>query len=101
MNLIILGAPGSGKGTLARNLEKEYNIPHISTGEIFRENIEHKTNLGLKAKEIIKNEIENFFADKIDSDFVFDSLVQLNKLAKVEKNYNKTIVYRIERGKNA
>ena len=74
MNIIILGAPGSGKGTLARNLEKEYNIPHISTGEIFRENIEHKTNLGLKAKETIKK--GEFVSDEITIEIVKSRLAQ-------------------------
>ena len=51
MRLIILGAPGSGKGTIAAELTKKYNILHISTGDIFRANIKEKTPLGIKAKE--------------------------------------------------
>ena len=51
MNLILLGAPGSGKGTLAKNIVKNYNIPQISTGDILRANITFGTALGLKAKE--------------------------------------------------
>ena len=39
MYIIMLGAPGSGKGTLAKELSKEYSLVHISTGDIFRENI--------------------------------------------------------------
>ncbi len=50
MNLILLGAPGSGKGTLAKNIVKNYNIPQISTGDILRANIAFGTELGLKAK---------------------------------------------------
>lgn len=50
MNLILLGAPGSGKGTLAKNIVKNYNIPQISTGDILRANITFGTELGLKAK---------------------------------------------------
>ena len=49
--IIILGAPGSGKGTQCKWIKKEYNIPHISTGDIFRENIAKGTELGKKAKE--------------------------------------------------
>lgn len=50
MRLIMLGAPGAGKGTQAANLAKELNIPHISTGDIFRANIKNGTELGKKAK---------------------------------------------------
>jgi len=53
MRLIILGAPGSGKGTIAAELTKKYNILHISTGDIFRANIKEKTPLGIRAKEYI------------------------------------------------
>jgi len=51
MNLILLGAPGSGKGTLAKNIAKEFKIPQISTGDILRANITFGTILGKKAKE--------------------------------------------------
>ena len=51
MNLILLGAPGSGKGTLAKNIVKNFNIPQISTGDILRANIAFGTILGKKAKE--------------------------------------------------
>lgn len=51
MRLILLGPPGAGKGTQAANIVKKYNIPHISTGDIFRKNIKEGTDLGLKAKE--------------------------------------------------
>jgi adenylate kinase len=53
MKLIILGAPGAGKGTQADKITKHYKIPHISTGDIFRENIKNKTELGIKVEEII------------------------------------------------
>jgi adenylate kinase len=49
MYIIMLGAPGSGKGTLAKELSKQYNLVHISTGDIFRENIKNETELGKKA----------------------------------------------------
>ncbi len=53
MNIILLGAPGAGKGTLAAKLEKAYKLPHISTGDIFRENIKKGTPVGLQAKSYI------------------------------------------------
>jgi len=48
--IVLLGAPGSGKGTQAQMLAKRYNIPHISTGDIFRYNIKNETSLGIEAK---------------------------------------------------
>lgn len=53
MRLVLLGPPGAGKGTQASAIVKKYNIPHISTGDIFRENIKQGTELGKKAKEYI------------------------------------------------
>lgn len=53
MNLIMLGAPGSGKGTMAKLIAKDFALPHISTGDIFRENIKNQTEIGKQAKAII------------------------------------------------
>ena len=53
MNVILLGAPGAGKGSQAVKLVSELNIPHISTGDIFRANIKNKTEIGLLAKSYI------------------------------------------------
>ncbi|HIW04679.1 MAG TPA: adenylate kinase [Firmicutes bacterium] len=53
MNVILLGAPGAGKGTQAVRIAAAMNIPHISTGDIFRKNIKEKTPVGLKAKSYI------------------------------------------------
>lgn len=50
MKIVMLGAPGAGKGTQAVNIAKEFGIPHISTGDIFRANIKNQTELGMKAK---------------------------------------------------
>lgn len=50
MKIIMLGAPGAGKGTQAKKLAAKYDIPHISTGDIFRANIKNGTELGNKAK---------------------------------------------------
>lgn len=55
MRLILLGPPGAGKGTQAEKIAKEFNIPHISTGDIFRANIKNETELGVKAKQYIDN----------------------------------------------
>lgn len=51
LRLILLGPPGAGKGTQAVSIVKRYNIPHISTGDMFRKNIKEGTDLGKKAKE--------------------------------------------------
>jgi adenylate kinase len=53
MKLIFLGPPGAGKGTLAAAVSKEYGIPQISTGDIFRDAIKRETELGKKVKEIV------------------------------------------------
>lgn len=50
MNIILLGAPGAGKGTQATKISDRYGLPHISTGDIFRENIKNQTPIGLLAK---------------------------------------------------
>ncbi|WP_408955522.1 adenylate kinase [Natroniella sp. ANB-PHB2] len=53
MYLLLVGPPGAGKGTQAKRLAKAYSIPHIATGDIFREAIKNETPLGKKAKEYI------------------------------------------------
>ena len=50
MKLLIMGRPGAGKGTQAANIKEYYNIPHISTGDMFRAAIKNQTKLGLLAK---------------------------------------------------
>ena len=50
MRLVLLGAPGAGKGTQAVFLKERHNLAHISTGDIFRENLKNSTPLGLEAK---------------------------------------------------
>ncbi len=50
MKLLIMGRPGAGKGTQAANIKEYYNIPHISTGDMFRAAIKNQTKLGLEAK---------------------------------------------------
>ena len=74
MNFIFLGPPGAGKGTLAKEVAKAYNIPHISTGDIFRENIRNQTELGKKAKAII--DAGGLVSDEITVGLVKDRLLQ-------------------------
>ncbi len=50
MNIILLGPPGTGKGTMAKEIAKEYKLPHISTGDMFREHLKKETALGKQAK---------------------------------------------------
>jgi adenylate kinase len=53
MKIILLGAPGAGKGTQAKRLAEKYDIPHVSTGDIFRANIKNQTPIGIVAKSYI------------------------------------------------
>lgn len=53
MKIILLGAPGSGKGTMAQKLTNDLKIPQISTGDIFRKNLKEETPLGLQVKDIM------------------------------------------------
>ena len=55
INLVLFGKPGAGKGTQALFLKKQYNLVHISTGDLFRNNIERETSLGLLAKSFMDN----------------------------------------------
>lgn len=72
MNFIFLGPPGAGKGTLAKEVAVAYSIPHISTGDIFRENIKNGTELGKKAKAII--DAGGLVSDEITIGLVKDRL---------------------------
>ena len=60
MKIIMLGAPGAGKGTQAKKIAEKYSIPHISTGDIFRANIKNGTELGQKAKTYMEKRIKRF-----------------------------------------
>ena len=72
MNLILLGAPGAGKGSQAAKITEYYNIPHISTGDIFRKNIKEQTALGKLAKTFI--DAGNLVPDEVVIDLVKDRL---------------------------
>ena len=72
MKLILLGAPGSGKGTQAAYISDKYDLPHISTGDLFRENIKEKTPLGLKVKAVM--DTGNLCPDDLTVELVKDRL---------------------------
>ena len=74
MHLILMGAPGSGKGTYAAVLKKYYRVPHISTGEIFRDAIAKETPMGLIAKTYIDK--GNLCPDDITNEIVKERLKQ-------------------------
>lgn len=74
MKLIVLGAPGSGKGTQAQEITKHYRIPHISTGSIFRENIKNKTELGNKVSNILSS--GGLVSDDLTNSIVKDRLLK-------------------------
>ena len=70
MNLIIFGPPGAGKGTQAQNIAKKFNIYKLSTGDLLRNEIKNKTEIGKKIEKIIEH-----------GDFVTDDIV--NKILKI------------------
>lgn len=74
MRLVILGPPGAGKGTQADFIVKKYNIVHISTGDIFRENIKNHTKLGEKAKSYMDKGL--LVPDELVIDLVEDRLAK-------------------------
>lgn len=74
MRLLIMGAPGAGKGTQATALGAHFGVPVISTGDIFRDNISRGTELGLKVKAIIDS--GDYVPDEVTEDIVADRLSQ-------------------------
>ncbi|MBO6215856.1 MAG: adenylate kinase [Lachnospiraceae bacterium] len=74
MKIIMLGAPGAGKGTQAKQIAGKYNIPHISTGDIFRANIKNGTELGKKAKEYMDQ--GQLVPDELTCDLVMDRIAE-------------------------
>lgn len=70
LKIIMLGAPGAGKGTQAKMLAEKYGIPHISTGDIFRANIKNGTELGAKAKEYMDKGL--LVPDELVVDLIMD-----------------------------
>ena len=74
MKIIMLGAPGAGKGTQAKKIADKYQVPHISTGDIFRANIKNGTELGMKAKTYMDQGL--LVPDELVVDLVVDRLGQ-------------------------
>ncbi len=74
MKIIMLGAPGAGKGTQAKMIAEKYSIPHISTGDIFRSNIKNGTELGTKAKAYMDQGL--LVPDELTCDLVVDRINQ-------------------------
>ena len=74
MKIIMLGAPGAGKGTQAKQIADKYAIPHISTGDIFRANLKAGTELGKKAKEYMDQGL--LVPDELTCDLVMDRISQ-------------------------
>lgn len=74
MKIIMLGAPGAGKGTQAKKIAAKYSVPHISTGDIFRANIKEGTELGKKAKTFMDQGL--LVPDELVVDLVVDRLGQ-------------------------
>jgi adenylate kinase len=74
MKIIMLGAPGAGKGTQAKQIADKYAIPHISTGDIFRANLKAGTELGKKAKEYMDQGL--LVPDELTCDLVMDRIGQ-------------------------
>ena len=84
MNIVMLGAPGAGKGTQAEKISQKYNIPHISTGDIFRQSIKNGTPLGVAAKSymdqglLVPDHVTNnmvkemLFKDEFKNGFILD-----------------------------
>lgn len=72
MKIIMLGAPGAGKGTQAKKISAKYEIPHISTGDIFRANIKNGTELGKKAKSFMDQGL--LVPDELTVDLVMDRI---------------------------
>lgn len=107
MNLILMGLPGAGKGTQAERIVATYNIPHISTGDMFREAIKNETTLGLKAKsymdagDLVPDEVTNGIVKErlaqkdTDKGFLLDgfprTLDQAKALAEMLTDLNKKI----------
>ena len=79
--IILIGAPGAGKGTQAKLIQEKYNLPHISTGDIFRMNIREKTTVGLKALEYIEK------GQLVPDEVTLEIVAQRLKEADCQKGY--------------
>lgn len=87
MIIVMLGNIGAGKGTQGKLIMENYNIPYISTGDIFRENIKNNTPLGLKVKTILNE--GKLVSDELVNEVVFDKIKNLDNF--VIDGYPRTI----------
>ncbi len=74
MKIIMLGAPGAGKGTQAKMIAEKYSVPHISTGDIFRANIKNGTELGMEAKKYMDQGL--LVSDELTVKILLDRVAQ-------------------------
>ena len=112
MKIIMLGAPGAGKGTQAKKIAEKYGIPHISTGDIFRANIKNGTELGQKAKKymdqglLVPDEVtigmllDRIHQDDCEKGYVLDgfprTIPQAESLTKALSDRGEAIDYAID-----
>ncbi|MDO7975627.1 adenylate kinase [Oceanotoga teriensis] len=87
MKLIFFGPPGAGKGTQAKRVSKEFDIPHISTGDLLREAVKNETELGKKVKEILEK--GNLVSDEIVNELVEEKVKKIDKF--ILDGYPRTI----------
>ena len=91
MKIIMLGAPGAGKGTQAKKIAEKYSIPHISTGDIFRANIKNGTELGQKAKTYMDQGL--LVPDELVVDLVVDRVSRRQRhLIKHLRNWDRRLI---------
>jgi adenylate kinase len=81
MNIILLGPPGAGKGTQSKQISKRYNIPHISSGDIFRKNIADETHLGKRVKEYMDR------GDLVPDDITIELIINRLKEADCQEGF--------------
>ncbi|NCU18111.1 adenylate kinase [Pallidibacillus pasinlerensis] len=109
MNLILMGLPGAGKGTQAEKIVEKYHIPHISTGDMFRQAVKDETELGLKAKsymdkgELVPDEVtigivrERLSKEDCNNGFLLDgfprTVPQAESLEQILTDLNKKLDY--------
>ncbi|MCR5429414.1 MAG: adenylate kinase [Lachnospiraceae bacterium] len=112
MKIVMLGAPGAGKGTQAKQIAAKYGVPHISTGDIFRANLKEGTELGLKAKvymdqgQLVPDSLtlelimDRFSKDDCRNGYVLDgfprTIPQAEALTKALKDNNDRLDYAID-----